>query len=142
MFSYKYHSRKNEYICQSDLCTFCQNERETIFHIFCECDIVKNFWMQFKNWINPNEEIVALDNFEIIFGKLNDNTCINLLIILAKYHIYKQKLKNCHPSISNFKSEVEYYYKLQKHIYKNKNMENDFQRKWYQYIIIRENGNV
>ena len=130
-------------IRQSDLCSFCLLEKETIFHLFCDCDFVKSFWEQFKNWICTNAEDISLNNFEIIFGKVKNKkySCLNLLITLAKYHIYKQKFKNSRPLFFNFKLEIQYYYKLEKFIYKKNNREREFTIKWQLYSsIIEEDG--
>ena len=32
-----------------DGCTFCVNSRESIIHLFMQCDIVNIFWDDFKN---------------------------------------------------------------------------------------------
>ena len=36
---------------ESDLCTFCNEEVETIDHIFWECPDVTSFWKQFQSFI-------------------------------------------------------------------------------------------
>ncbi|XP_048257454.1 uncharacterized protein LOC125383226 [Haliotis rufescens] len=37
---------------QNDLCSFCHNEKETITHLFWECDIIKQFWDEVSLWID------------------------------------------------------------------------------------------
>ena len=36
-------------IINEDACTFCQNEPETLFHLFCKCEIIKHFWLRLQN---------------------------------------------------------------------------------------------
>ena len=82
-----------------------------------------------------------LQNFRIHVGVSSLNICllnnvhenhkiINLIIILAKKHIYKQRLENRKPRIDLFLSEVRCYYLLEKSIYKNNSKSTLFEKKW------------
>ena len=35
----------------NNICSYCQKETESIVHLLCTCDIVKEFWDSFKTWI-------------------------------------------------------------------------------------------
>ena len=48
----------------NNLCSYCQKETESIFHLLCTCDIVKEFWDNFKTWIS--EKINADVNIKVI----------------------------------------------------------------------------
>ena len=37
---------------ESNLCTFCNREKETIYHIFYRCTKVNSFWNQVRHWFN------------------------------------------------------------------------------------------
>ena len=37
---------------ESPLCTFCQEEDESLEHLLFHCTITKNFWLSFLSWIN------------------------------------------------------------------------------------------
>ena len=126
-------------ISETDLCTFCKKEKETIIHLFCQCDFVKTFWENVLSWINSEQDIIdTFLPFEIIFGltKEKKNHTLNILIILAKYHIYKQKLNNVKPTIDLFKADVKYYHNIEKYIYKKNYKEEDFIRRWQLLINI------
>ena len=59
-----------------------------------------------------------------------NHNIINLIIILAKKHIYKQRLENRKPRVDLFLSEVRCYYLLEKSIYKNNSKPTLFEKKW------------
>ena len=73
---------KNFKIRSNDLCTFCETERETVIHIFCECKYVRQLWSQIQNNLLPN---ICLANHIIIFNDptLNTKLLPNLIILLV-----------------------------------------------------------
>ena len=38
-------------LTESDLCSFCNEEIETIYHTYLECEITKLFWKELKSYI-------------------------------------------------------------------------------------------
>ena len=48
-------------IKESDLCTFCKTEAETLIHLFWSCGVTSIFWQEFKQWISTNYENVTSD---------------------------------------------------------------------------------
>jgi hypothetical protein len=54
MFQYKFLHRTiltNTFLykcrlVETELCAFCGETRETILHLFCDCNIVKNIWLK------------------------------------------------------------------------------------------------
>ena len=41
-------------IKESDLCTFCKTEAESLIHLFWSCDVTSFFWQEFKQWKTTN----------------------------------------------------------------------------------------
>jgi hypothetical protein len=80
----------------SDLCSFCGQTSETIFHLLYQCQIVHNFTLEIKNWLQN----VCLINYDFdvknyIFSHGKDDT-IRYIFLIIKYFIYKTKFKdNC-----------------------------------------------
>ncbi|XP_033756945.1 uncharacterized protein LOC117339468 isoform X1 [Pecten maximus] len=118
----------------SPLCTFCNRHTETIVHIFWECRLVAIFWEDFKVWLYDDTLTnLQLHVTDVILGKLHKDQevkYLNTLVLIAKFHIYKQKIKNCLLCINGFIKELDLYLKTEEVIYKN-NMECDsFVKKW------------
>ena len=82
-------------IVNSELCTFCGQSAETIFHLFIECMHVDSFWKELRLWFLQVAYIdITLDPFDICLIKEGpkNQAMLNLIITLAKRHIYNQKL--------------------------------------------------
>ena len=83
-FLYKYGLKETE------LCTFCTETKESLVHIFWECNYVRNFWLSIGNFLkicglslpfNAKDIIVCLTEHGSAQGTIN-----NVLLIL-KYYI-------------------------------------------------------
>ena len=44
---------------ESDLCTFCKTETESLIHLFWTCGVTSIFWQEFKQWRTTNCENVT-----------------------------------------------------------------------------------
>ena len=63
--------------------------------------------------------------------KMNNNYVImNLIIILAKKHIYRQRLEKKKPRLDIFLTELRYYFEVEKAIYHNQRKYSDFRSRW------------
>ena len=81
---YKINQRNN------NLCTFCNEEPETIKHIFTEYKKVMPIWVQLQNWFLQKIGLsVTLNQNLILFGTdlKKSNHAVNLIIILTKFYI-------------------------------------------------------
>ena len=119
-------------IADSDLCSFCHEMPETLIHIFCKCRFVTCFWENFQLWLNDKFHLnLKITILEIIFGYFSQNNeILNLCIILAKFHIYKQKLRNSLPCVEGVKKEIFYYKRIEEYIFKTKFQYGKFLQKW------------
>ena len=108
-------------IVQSPLCSFCNKEPESISHLFCHCEITKRFLEDTTKWIQETtvkQTTCILSDHEYIFGLTDPNASIvNCILMLARYHIYKQKMNNSLPTITYLKKDVLAYYNVEKHLY-------------------------
>ena len=97
-------------ISNSDLCIFCSIEKETILHLFCQCDKVLPLWDSFVNFINLGfEGNFRLNDHIRLFGITNNigsNTGINKLLIWFRYFIYRGKQNKHVPHFNMFLNEI------------------------------------
>ena len=124
---------------QTELCSFCQKDSETIQHLFYGCEIVRSFWDQLTSLLNRrcnhskdfkvNEVFVLFGQSEFIYS---DYVC-DLIILLAKLFIYRCKVQNKSINIRAFLNDVYNRYCCEKMINKNSN---DFINKWNPYLGI------
>ena len=126
----------NSYLFQikyvdSDVCTFCHYEKETITHLFWDCIYINPLWGEFIAWYNDKEsENIVLDMVDVLFGKSNACVTLNMLIILMKNFIYKQRVNKSIAGFAGFISYLKYYQTIEKDIYLKKNMIQKFDILW------------
>ena len=101
-----------------NLCSFCQREPETYLHLFLQCDKVKSLWEFLINQF----EIQDLRNMEWrdifcgIAGNANRLRCVNSLIILMKYTIFRCKTGKKLPTKERLRKIVVDHINEEKHI--------------------------
>ena len=132
-------------IIESELCTFCNEQPETIIHLLVHCTKVKTMWDHFKEYSSRKyAKYVELTEEKIItnvFCKPR-NHVVNFIGLLLKQYIYS---KRC------MKSDLKFEFFLQ-HLYKIKNIEkyialknaNDkvYQKKWEKTSIANEKVSI
>ena len=83
-------------IVTSDLCTFCEQEKETIEHLFLLCPYTKLFWNSVSRYIELKTHVVFdLSPTSILLGITNVNdlyTELNFISLTCKYYIYLCRL--------------------------------------------------
>lgn len=82
-------------------CSFCEDHPETVLHLFWYCSHTKTFWQNFSRFI-------------FYKSQSKDKMCfiINLLILLAKFHIHKCKFSTKKTYFVLFLHEVVHYINL------------------------------
>ena len=116
---------------ESDVCTFCHYGKETFTHLFWDCIYINPLWGEFIAWYNDKEsENIVLDIVDVLFGKSNASATLNMLIILMKNFIYKQRVIKSIAGFAGFISYLKYYQTIEKNIYLKKNMIQKFDILW------------
>ena len=122
---------------QSHLCTFCNSHSETIQHLFWSCQRVNHFWKDLSTLINQRCGHVhnfCFSEMLVLFGQSDfiytDEVC-NLMILMAKFFIYRCKVQNSTLTLKSFISEFHNRYKIEKRMAKEPV---DFINKWNPYL--------
>ena len=106
---------------------------ETIKHLFVQCIYADFFWKELELWLLQNFNIeLAFENKDICLYKKMDNNYVimNLIIILAKKHIYRQRLEKKKPRLDIFLTELRYYIEVERAIYQHQRKYSDFRSRW------------
>ena len=98
-------------------CSVCEAHPETVLHLFWNCDHADTFWKDMTRFIIDNiDPDFCLHWQNVLFGfqnnsskKRNEDFIINLLIILAKFHIHKSKFSHSKPSFLSFEIDAKQY---------------------------------
>jgi len=90
---------------------------ETMVHLFWQCPYTNKFWKDVSRYIIDNIDLgFSLCSKNVLFGFPDDNNNkakqlypINLIIIIAKFHIYKAKYSQSKPLFLIFDNEAKQY---------------------------------
>ena len=81
---------------ETELCTFCTETKESLVHIFWECNYVRNFWLAIGNFLKICGVSLPFNAKDIILGLTELNSAqgtINKVVIILKYYIYVCRCK-------------------------------------------------
>ena len=77
-------------IRQSNLCSFCDKETESISHLFWECESVLRFWNSLSLLVSETNVLqIDFNQRNILFGISKGLLSVNFLILVGQYYIYK-----------------------------------------------------
>ena len=115
-------------------CAFCNRDKETLPHLFFECDHVHQLWNLLYTWIrNKNRLQITPDKSTIILGHIHPygNTIpINTINMITKAYIFTCSRNNRILNIYHLQSRIKTsLLNLEFNATKNQNLEN-FQKLW------------
>jgi hypothetical protein len=114
-------------------CNWCQEIDDTT-HFFVSCEELVPFWNSFTQWCQGLlEEDIKFTITDVLIGILNNNMkyeTINACLIIAKWHIYKDKLNNSRSFFYKFLCELKYYINTEKTIAQKNNKLKNYNAKW------------
>jgi len=116
-------------------CTFCNEEDESIVHLFWDCNFTHKYWMDFQNWVNNNLNINLLLEREIVlFGnyRYKDFVFNNILLVL-KFNIYKSRVKKEIPSFNYGKNDLKQFYLQERFIFNTNSQHQAFNERWHKW---------
>ena len=122
-------------IVENENCTFCNQQTETLVHIFCKCAKIQNLWLniviQFGNIFDrkPSETeiLLGMKYIDTVTPKLR---MANHILLLAKHFIYSCRGKNNQPVFQNFVNCLKEKERLEYYIAKRNNKLQIHEEKW------------
>ena len=136
-------------IKDDDLCTFCNEEPETIEHLFSECLFTLQFWNEIKCLLvqhNIVQDTFQITPYLILFCITNiDNIHKKIPLSLfkflqiAKYFIYKSRCEECIPILASFKKYFRVYFETERFIALKNNVEDRFVIVWEEWKDLLDN---
>ena len=139
----------NEYLYKikvkgNNLCTFCNQDVETIEHLFIGCEKVEILWNNIEQWIYEKCNVMLnFSKHEIIFGKYGKPFIAqNMIVILVKYYIYKNRCRGQQLHFPSIKLDIIHYYKMEKYIYHINRKFKQFYLRWELFKNLFENTDV
>lgn len=119
-------------IVESDKCTFCGVEKETIKHVMWSCDKISSFWKEVIKWLEDLNIEVTLSFNNVCFGVYNrsQTNFINMILIWAKRFIYKCKYQETKVIFQDYKQWVIHMQKVERFIAVSKDKLGSHLKKW------------
>ena len=124
---------------QSDLCSFCNRESESIHHLLWQCEIVRSFWTQLSDLINrrcKHAHNIKIDERLALFG-LSDSVytdrVLDLIILMAKLFIYRCKVQTQPLIIRLFIRDIYERFCIEKTLRRDSVK---FRNEWEHYTIL------
>ena len=115
-------------------CDFCLVHKETIEHLFWECNVSKNIWFKLKEWLEAmnTDKILEFNSKNVLLGDPNNYIYLEHIKLITKEYIYNSKLKKNLPSFEGLIPYITYKIKIEKDVL-TKQL---FQKKWDRNLII------
>ena len=84
-------------IKESNLCTFCNNEKETVVHLLWECEKTQHIYKEYCEWLGQTCGLqISLRKSNVLLGifPVVDNILENLILLYMKRYMYINRCKN------------------------------------------------
>jgi len=124
-------------LVQSDKCCFCEQETETITHLFLRCSITQGFWNDVKQFLfqkGLGTDFVLTDLHLMGLSTVPTYTAIDLALLLARYHVYSCKLGGALPCFSVFNSKLNTIIQIEKQGALRSFRSTAFKNKWRLFL--------
>ena len=107
-------------ISQSPLCTFCNDQPESIFHLFCDCQVTRTLWSQISEYLKNEFKIrtVSLAPENIVLNSIvvPRKSVGNFVCLVTKQYIYAQRCQKNPLSFLQLKSKLKLIQSMEKYI--------------------------
>ena len=132
-------------IANSSICLQCNDQVETLCHLFWECKFAHKFWLDLEELLVTNCYNCARFKFNlelVVFGTSKNiitDKAIDFLILFAKFYIYKCRFLDTTPNCLSFISCLKNRLRIERTLSLKRNKYIQFQMLWLPYNCIFEN---
>ena len=100
---------------ETHLCSFCNETKESILHLFWNCATSLTFWFELSEQVHKKcNFIISLSADKVVLGSATSELSDNMLIVLAKYYIYSCRLNFSKPCVQGFIKLLKTTYNIEK----------------------------
>ena len=103
-------------LVESEMCSFCKGEKETVEHLFLNCRIAKTLWANICNLCKETMSFPVLTFKNIICGfteSSEQNICQNFILLLFKKFLYQQRSRQSGANIKSFSNSIHTIYRIE-----------------------------
>ena len=121
-------------------CRLCNQNTETITHLFSECPILNNLWENVISWIQvcTQEKVNITKNMKIIgcLESLSYFCPLNFILLITQYYIFTRTRLSQDLNIYHLQKIIKTKYSEQESLSKMKNSGQEFMKKWSTWNIV------
>ena len=119
----------------TELCYFCNHQKESQNHFFYDCNVVRRFWEEVFLTFHCIFENINIEEHIVLLGIIDEGKQLaNLIIILGKQVLYETKMNNGELTINMLKSKIKVIENIEKKIATQKNKMLYHLMKWEKYL--------
>ena len=118
---------------ESQLCTFCQAEIESIYHLFWDCIFVQQLICDLKTVLDQNDINFNFRDISFLFGSLDAKATSvphNLIIMTVKRYIYRCRCLDVPLAIQSLLFDLRQLYTTTRYIAVKSNSLDRFNEIW------------
>ena len=133
----------NKFLCKigtinSDLCSFCKSEPESITHLMWDCRITQNIINQFSQHCISNHKNFAPDKLSFLFCILSSKSVPeNNIIVTFKQYLYRSRCLDKVPSFNFLLFDLKRLYATAEYISFKTNKHDEFLRLWHDWSFLK-----
>ena len=121
-------------IAPNERCYFCQQERESIVHLMCNCEIIKAIWNQVALYIKERFDVkrINISTKSIIMNQLvqQKGHAANFICLIVKQYIYSTRCQGKSVTLQGIKNKIRQIESVEKYIAIKNSKEAVHTRKW------------
>ena len=119
---------------ETNLCTFCEKNKESYLHLFVYCEKVEIIWKQLDEFMKKlNEEPTHFDVDTVMWNRIvpaRPEHVNNFLCLVTKQYIYRQRCFGKIPSFQELLENIFLVKNIEKHIAAKNSKMIKFTQKW------------
>jgi hypothetical protein len=125
-------------VTNSDVCSFCNEYKDSILHYLWECEHVQLFWKEFVQCLKDkcmNCDRLTINPVLVLFGndnKTKTDSGFRHILLVAKFFIYKCRINKMKPTLQ-FLIDLTNNYKMEQYGSRISLMNQSFVLKWAAY---------
>ena len=113
---------------ENEMCSFCQENPETLKHLFLTCDHVRKLWNDTGQYLSRCGIERPSENNKMFGDK--DIMLVTHIVAIIKYVIYDARRKQTRPSFNHFKAFLKRDFDTEKYLARKNNKLENFEEKW------------
>ena len=105
-------------ITTDNKCTFCDRTKETVEHLFWDCEHSQGLWVGIINWTKEYFNIgIDLTYEMVVFNRVISPNMhfVNFIVLVTKQFIYRERCMKNVLSISNLRETILLYKNIKKY---------------------------